>query len=485
MQTSRLYFIQTELDYSLMTNLKENKPIQYLFSWRWVLGFLVVIVIALALRQPFLRKGHGDEVHTIGRALNIIYTGDLNPHFFLHPTGTMYLMIVPDIVSLASISRDAGGRPGVQGSSPLEIFRQNYPNPAAAQLFENPVSNLWDEFRYKVRRFNVMLIPVQILLLAYIGYRLNLMAPALAAAVLLAFCGSSIRDSVYVSVNTTTATFVLLSVAVCAYYVQRTEVFNLKRWLKHIGFLSLIVGLAVACKYNAGTFLLVPLLYGALTLPQLPDRREYGEKMLLALGVSALGLTVGFTVLCPYWYKELGIFIRDVLYQVWYFKVGHKDYNTFEPGLQMFWVNLRCLADHYTWIGLIATVLSWGYLLAADVFPVTEERKHYRTLLPALAGCVGFFMLMSNQAVFFDRNFSIFWSAWFLLSATGWWLAARSIAELWNLPHPQRIQNIFLWIMLAICVIEANFIDAWLFSSTRDWWRVNNTVLNAIDLWFR
>lgn len=455
--------------------------------FRWPAAFAIAVLASLALRLPFLPDGHMDEVHTIGRAMQIIYTGDLNPHFFYHPTGTMYLCVPWNILSLMSISREVGGRPGVEGDAPLEIFMARYPNPVQHGLFnKSEVGEHWDTFRLNVRFYNLLLIPGQILLLAYVGWRLNLLFPALAASLMLAFCPANIADSVYVSVNTTTGFFCALCLASAAFIIRRPPARALAAWLFRTAALSFIVGLAVACKYNAGTFLLIPVIIALLSMHQLETGTAYGlEKTLAALGVAWLGMSAGFTLLCPYWFEELARFIRNVLYQVWYFKVGHKDYNTFEPGLEMMWVNLQCVADQMGWTGLAVTWVCIGYLLYAGFFRRLTKKPDLWIPAAAFVSCAAFFLLMSNQAVFFARNFSIMWSSWFLCAAASWWLASRELAQRRGWKNPERVQWGFSSAMLALCVIKGTILNPWLFGPGREWWRKNEEVLLALEHWFK
>ncbi len=458
----------------------------WVFSWRWTLGFLFVILLAIAVRVPFLHLGHVDEVHTIGRALQIIYTGELNPKFFYHPSGTMYITIPWNIMALASMSREVGGRPGVGNSvSPLDMFKREYPQPVQHNLYEKPVSYYWDMFRAKVRRYNMLLIPVNILLLAYIGYHAGLYFPALAAAALLAFCGASIRDSVYVSVNSTTATFNTLAFAAIALYASRPFVMTFGRWLLQLAVISLFIGLAVACKYNAGTFLLMPIIFAAMTGWNQPKAQWIGlEKFLLAIFVCILAMSAGFTLLSPYWFQEMPTFIHDVLYQVWYFKNGHKEYNTHQPGLEMAWVSIQSIARQMTWVGLIASIASWMYLSLAGFLRLEQFSLQRLVLIPGLLGCLAFLLLMFNQAVFFDRNFSIMWTIFFFCCASGWWIAAGLIAERLRVQNVRRFQRIVTTVLLLYCIIKANLIDPFLFGSSRGWYEQNNTVLDALKYWF-
>lgn len=453
-------------------------------SWLWAIAFTIAVLLSLLVRYPLLPDGHEDEMHTIGRALNIIYTGDLNPHFFNHPTGTMYICIPWNIMAMASISREVGGNPANGDLSVMEKFMKQFPHPVTFSLFDPPkVSPHWDSFRYKVRTYNLMLIPLQMILLVYIGWRLNMLAPALSACLLLAFSDANIRDSVYVSVNSTTGFFTTLALAAIAFFINCSPVQTVWQWLIRLSVISFIIGLAVACKYNAGTFLILPIVYGYFAMRQLPNGTKFGiEKMFIAMPVIWITMSIGFTLLSPYWYVELNRFIQQVLYQVWYFKVGHHDYNTFQPGLEMAWIYIRCLAEQYSWIGLISSVICMVYITYCGFWTDERYKNEATFLLPTLIGCLAFMALMTNQAVFFSRNLSLMWTGWFLVTSAAWWYAPRLFAERMGWQNPTKFQIIFFASIVTISIIKATLIDPNIIK--REWWHTGDATIIALKYWF-
>lgn len=448
-----------------------KKVIHWISHWKWLLLFGAILFLSLVIRIPHLPKGHIDEMHTIGRSLNILYTNDWNPHFFNHPSGTMYLCVFADILAFASMSRDVEGRPGNGGLSPMELIQKEHPVPLSISIYDEPCSYWWTLFRYRVRFIFLMLVPIQMLLLWYIGKRLDLLVPAWLACVFLTLCPANRVDSVYVAVNMTTATFGLLAVALTTFYSQFPPAKTMWYWSFRLFFISLLIGLAAACKYNAGVFLAIPAVYGLLSMASMDDGKRFAiEKSLAGLGVMALGSIAGFTMLCPYWYSEFYQFVKDVLFQVWYFKVGHADYNTFKPGLQMGYVNLRCLADQQSWLGIMVTVISIVYLICSGFFRDNRFAKSISVFVPAFAGCLVYIIFMSFQAVFFDRNFTIIWPIYFLCCTAGWWFAAGLFAEKRNFANPIRFQTVFVVTLSVICLMKALWLDI-LLGPDRPWWR--------------
>ncbi|MBZ0257019.1 hypothetical protein K8I31_13215, partial [bacterium] len=129
--------------------------VEYLrsFAWgfRWPILFLAAILVAVGLRIPKLGDGHVDEVHTIGRSLNMIYTGDFNPHFYHYPTGGIYLTLGADVLALASISREYGGQDHSTGETPLFLIQKDIPNPIQEYRYRTSQPEVFEAFKHKVR----------------------------------------------------------------------------------------------------------------------------------------------------------------------------------------------------------------------------------------------------------------------------------------------------------------------------------------------
>ena len=111
-----------------------------LWDCRWPLLFLAAILIAVSLRLPRLDEGHVDEVHTIGRSLNMIYTGDFSPKFYHYPSGGLYLTLGAEMMALASISRDRRPRFGQHALG--EAAKRNAQPDSRIPLPHHPVRTL-------------------------------------------------------------------------------------------------------------------------------------------------------------------------------------------------------------------------------------------------------------------------------------------------------------------------------------------------------
>ncbi|MDP8244689.1 MAG: hypothetical protein P9L94_11450 [Candidatus Hinthialibacter antarcticus] len=436
---------------------------------RWPLLFLAAIIIAVALRIPRLGDGHVDEVHTIGRSLNMIYTGDFSPKFYHYPSGGIYLTLGAEMLALASISREVGDPDHTTGNTPLVLLQKEMPNPIQEYRYRTPQPEVFEAFKYKVRYYLMWMVPLQILLLAYLGYRLNLLAPALAASFFMAFSSASRLESTYAAVNTPCGFFFLLVIAAVAWFATQSPPRKVISWLGQMAALGFLCGLAVGFKYNAGVVLLIAWGYGWYALRKTEGESARVEWFCVGAVVSFALLLWAFTLTTPYWMVDFKTFARDLVHSIWHMQVGHGDYNTFEPGLQMGYIVVRCVADQIAWTGVLLSVLAAVYLAASGYLKDDEQKTRIVVIGWTLISCLAFLALMSKQATFWTRNFSIIWPSLFFVCTSLWWLAAQRIAERrgWNI---RRTAWIALTTITVICLIKANWLDIVL-NPTREWWR--------------
>ncbi|MBI1387498.1 MAG: hypothetical protein GC154_03520 [bacterium] len=447
-----------------------NAIASLLWKARWPLAFAAAIALAVLLRLPRLEDGHVDEVHTVGRSLQMLYTGDFSPHFYQYPTGGLYYCLGADILALAKISREVTQGNQLQDISPLDKLKQDAPAPIKTFLFDGPQSDFFKAFLRQVRFYFMLMVPVQILILAYLGRKLNLLAPALAASLFLAFSSASRLESTYAAVNTPCGTFYLLVIAAAAWFVTRPAPRALWAWYAQLAALGLLCGFAVGFKYNAGVIFLVPMGYAWYAMRGIGSVKSRFEVWLGGTALSFAFLIAGFWTLTPYWLDDFAIFSRDVLQSIWHMQVGHADYNSFTPGLQMGYIVIRCVADQMAWTGIGLTLLGLGYLGWTGFFKEFERRGTFVTLGLTMASCAAFLVLMSKQSTFWSRNFCIIWPALFFGCASVWWYAAEQIAKRRGVRNVERFQWIALAVITVVCLLKANWLDIVL-NPNREWWR--------------
>ncbi len=439
------------------------------WNFRWPVLFLIAIGVAVGLRLPDLGEGHVDEVHTIGRALHMIYTGDFSPKFYHYPTGGVYLTLGAEMLALGSISRDVAFEDHRSGNTPLVRLRKEMPNPIQEYRYRTPQSDLFETFKKKVRYYLMWMVPLQIALLGYIGYRLNLLAPALAASFFMAFSSGSRMESTYAAVNTPCGFFFLLVVAAAACFVSLPPPRKMLSWFGQMAALGFLCGLAVGFKYNAGVVVVVAWGYGWYALRETSRANARVEWFSVGAVVSFLVLLWSFTLTTPYWIEDFPTFASHLVHSIWHMQIGHDDYNTFEPGLEMAYIVVRCVSDQIAWTGIALSIIAAIYLIATGFLKEASQTPRIIVISWTLIACLAFLALMSKQATFWIRNFSIIWPSLFFVCTSLWWLAAQRLAERrgWNIG---RTAWIALTTITVICLIKANWLNIVL-NPNREWWR--------------
>jgi 4-amino-4-deoxy-L-arabinose transferase-like glycosyltransferase len=238
------------------------------------LGLLAVLVVAAILR--FWALGHGiphavgvDEPEIVERALMMMKSGALNPHFFDYPGLHLYLQLIVSIVRFV-----AGAITGAWTSL----------DQANAESFY-----LWG--RALTATFGV----ATVMLVYSIGLRWG-GRHALLAAGLLAVMPVHVRYSHYVLTDVPLTFFVTLTMllSLVAHEKNRLGAFALA---------GAAAGLAAATKYNGGLALFMPLLACWMTVPARPSR--------LACSLAAIGACLGaFLLAAPYTVLDLPAFLN-------------------------------------------------------------------------------------------------------------------------------------------------------------------------------
>ena len=206
-------------------------------------GLAVVIAAAAVLR--FWSLGHGiphavsvDEPQIVERALNMMKTGTLNPHFFDYGQLTIYLQLVVSIVRFI-----AGSLTGAWGS--------------LAQVTSDSFY-LWG--RAVTAAFGV----ATVLVVFCIGLRWGA-RHALLAAALMAVMPLHVRYSHYVLTDTPLTFFVALTMLMSLTAHERPV-------LRAFAWAGAMAGLAAGVKYNGGLALVMPLVACWMTPAARPSR---------------------------------------------------------------------------------------------------------------------------------------------------------------------------------------------------------------------
>ena len=333
----------------------------------WTVAFCALMIAVISNRLALLPglagyARHFDERKLLFRAIEILRNHNLDPHGFHYPSLPIYI-----------VAASMGAAQLVSSHSLVDAWQPTQPG--------GPIFPLGGDLLPRVALSSLSFVTLA--LVAITAKRLYRASPAILLAPLLlstsvVFQTSSIR---YLNVDIVAATAVAAT-AMCVVVAWERQSYLWKSIVPGV-----LVGLAVASKYNSGVSLLSPLL--AILLTKTPCRTR---KLALLAGVTALT----FLLCVPYSMLEPGRFVRDVLAEIEHYATGHRGHDG-PAGIPQMLFYLRSLADDFgpllmgfAVLGLVvAGVKSPRRALAVAVLPLamlvhmSTNRVHFlRTVLP-------------------------------------------------------------------------------------------------------
>lgn len=330
--------------------IKLNKEFRYLM----ILGFIVLIGFLLRISGIFFSYpliAHPDEPTLVGKALAILKTGDLNPHFFNYPSFVIYLQ--------AFIS-------GILGKF-YHLFLGVMP-------VDIPKVNLY----VAGRAVATIAATCSIILTYLIGKKLITPYAALFAAGLVAVSPLHVNNSYLVTVDIWTAVF---TAAVLYFSLKIFEFGKLNDYILS----GLFVGLSTGSKYTmVFSFLYVVTAHFFWCLNQ---DKKFIDKSIIIAGVSS---ALTFLLTTPYSLLDPRKFISDVLSEGRHYRAGH--------------AGAESLGNH-SWDLYADTIASNGGIglsvtILAIIGALFAMRKTHRHLLIVVVFSFVFFLFIGNYKVF-------------------------------------------------------------------------------------
>jgi 4-amino-4-deoxy-L-arabinose transferase-like glycosyltransferase len=239
------------------------------------MALAVVLVAAAVLRFWAIHRGipyavQVDEPEIVERAVNMMRSGSLNPHFFDYPGLSLYIQLV------VSIARFIAGAIGGEWYSLAQATSGSF--------------YLWG--RIVTASFGI----ATVLLVYQAGMRWGA-RHALLASGLMAVLPLHVRYSHYVLTDTPLTFFVTLTFLLSLVAHERGT-------LASFVIAGAAAGLAAATKYNGGVALIMPLLACWMTVPLRPGR--------LKTALTTIAASAGaFLLLAPYTVLDLPAFLDN------------------------------------------------------------------------------------------------------------------------------------------------------------------------------
>jgi len=421
---------------------------------------ILALVVLYAFSVRFLRIRDGlpylhrwDEPYVVSVALNMLKTGDWNPHRFSYGGFTVYSCVAVDVLHYYYLmGKDKGDFDYLTGLDEIETGKDTGWN----WTVSHPSFYLWN------RAFICILGTLGVLVTFLIGREIYNDLAGVCAASLVAALPFCIGHSILVSPNMSVCVFVLLVVL----FALR---FNRTHELKDLVWSSLCVGLATSSKYNAFLCIIVPLIAYGLNFRVVKFSSSVGLPLLIGLPL------VVFVILNPFALVDFRTFLMHSGAEVRHYKIVGHGSATSVPGLE----HVALQASR------IREKLSSVFFYLAFVGVVACLRKP-RLLLISLAFPVLYLLFMTRQKVNFHRNYLVVYP--FLAAFTGVAIAFLSdklytsttflkVKFLRKLNPVCRVLSVFP-VVAFIVLLYPNYVNE--FAKARRIWNTSETRTQAI-----
>ncbi|MEM9007071.1 MAG: phospholipid carrier-dependent glycosyltransferase [Cyanobacteria bacterium P01_F01_bin.86] len=310
----------------------------------WI-SFSLVLVYSFLVRAFHAKTGlpyiHGiDEPKIASNALQMLKTGDMNPHYYNYGTLPMYINFFVDIFHY--------------------LYLMGKPDNAEAYLRNlDDIKTYWDTgwhwsashpTFYHWNRLVTAGFGFGTVVFTFLVARNVLSSKwlALLAAAFLAAQGYHISHSAYVTTDVPVAFFVMGSI----YF---SLVFYDKGLTKHLVFALVFCGLSAATKYNSALAVLLPSLIVGIRYFKARDLfKTYWLAMIPLVPMAS------FLIAMPYAFIDSVQFLKGIGYEVYHYKVRGHGGKESTPGLEhitfqlnMFYQRLGGFAAALTVLGLL------------------------------------------------------------------------------------------------------------------------------------
>ena len=325
---------------------------------------IVAVLLAVVVAGAFMLRAsgttfgfplavHPDEPAVVDRAVEIVRSGDPNPHFFNYPSALIYLQAL--VVAVVQ---------------PAEVAARDLP---VVDLY------LWG------RLITALMAAATVLAVAWLAYRLTSarfrgpLAP-LAGALLVATASLHVAHSFLITVDVPMTLWVVLT-AVVAVRIGRDD----PGWRPYVA-AAIFVGLAVGTRYTA-LLVIVPVVLAHSLRCGSPGRAVSSPKIWVFLVLSA----VVFLATTPYALLDFATFWHDVQAEARHYATGHPGYES--SGVSFGFYAMTATAG----IGIAAVVLA-----AAGALALLQRDR--RALVVAVSFPALYMVLVGLYPVRFDRH---------------------------------------------------------------------------------
>ncbi|MEM3036360.1 MAG: glycosyltransferase family 39 protein [Thermoplasmata archaeon] len=355
-----------------------------------VIFFITFFILLLSFFVRYIRAPHGlpylhywDEPQIASTALNMMKTGDLNPHFFNYPGLIIYSCLFVDILHYYYLM---GKDTSTYGSlNQLSEIKTKF-DTGWHWYVSHPSFYLWN------RILIIIFSTITVLIVFLIGKELYNLTVGAISALLLGLAPIYIQFSVLITTDAPLALFVTLALY-----------FSLKYYLtgkhKFIYLSAVFAGCAISTKYNAFLSILIPLTSYLVTRNN-PNWRDISFLLIIPL--------ITFILLNPFSLLDLDTFLKDTGLEVRHYKVLGHPWAESNPGIDNFLFQLKSFSVNLTWPLLTLSLIGIGDLLLKG-----------RLFFIIMSFPITYFFFMTQQKVNFHRNYLCLYPFICLLTAIG------------------------------------------------------------------
>jgi len=319
-------------------------------------GLALSLTAAALLRFWALPQGipfgvQVDEPEVLLRAVRMMKTGDLNPHFFDYPSLYMYVQALVAMVRFL-FGAMQGEWAGLTQAPPEAFY-------------------LW------ARAVTATLGTATVWVIYHAGLRWGRRV-ALLAAVMFAVMPLHVRESHFVLTDVPVTFFVMVTLLLSLRAHERST-------LVAFALAGAAAGLAGATKYNGVLVLFIPLLACAMTPAVRPSR-------VAAAAVVVVSMVIAFLVAAPYTLLDLPTFLNQ-------FARLSGEYRATLALAEPIWIiYLKHLRNAYGYLGI--AIVAAGLVIGAWRIAIGPHRLKWAmvTLFPLL-----YFRFISQQHIFYGR----------------------------------------------------------------------------------
>ena len=323
-----------------------------------------VLLVFMLLAAFFIRyKGitfgfpmitYHDEKKIVNRALNILETGDMNPHFFNYPTGYIYTQAA--LFGLMDIGIKIAGDP-------------------------DGIKNVDQTTIYFAGRFLTILLSIGTIFIVYIiGTLLAGRTGGLVAGVFTAFSFLHVSNSFLVTVDSPMAFWCMLSFLMALLIIEKGPKF------RYYVLAAIFAGFAVGSKYTA-FIIVLPLIYAHLYSNSFSIKKSIDKKIILTL----LLVVLVFLLTTPYAILDFDTFKKDLFFESRHYSTDHPGAASAANSYKSYFL---FLIDGFGLIPFILSIFGIAYLMVKD-----KKKGLFLLIFPLL-----FFLFIGRYKVHFPRN---------------------------------------------------------------------------------